>query len=67
MFKSMPFWAVVIGSFGIMWFVITISMQLPPYLDQVHKVNIKTVNFLFGLVFIIKKISVSLFCRLDFY
>ncbi|XP_067010084.2 sialin isoform X2 [Anabrus simplex] len=60
-FLSGPFWAVLLASQGLMWGTMTLSMQLPTYLNNVHNLDIQTnglvsglpdlSKFLFGLVF----------------
>ncbi|GLV45475.1 Na[+]-dependent inorganic phosphate cotransporter [Carabus blaptoides fortunei] len=61
MLMSKAFWAVLLATLGLMWSVITLAMQLPSYLAQVHHVDIKTnglllsvpdiCKFIFGLKF----------------
>ncbi|GLV41788.1 Vesicular glutamate transporter [Carabus blaptoides fortunei] len=45
MLMSKAFWAVLLATLGLMWSVITLAMQLPSYLAQVHQVDIKTASF----------------------
>ncbi|GLV46127.1 Na[+]-dependent inorganic phosphate cotransporter [Carabus blaptoides fortunei] len=61
MLMSKAFWAVLLATLGLMWSVITLTMQLPSYLAEVHHVDIKTnglllsvpdiCKFIFGLKF----------------
>lgn len=41
---SPPFLAVFSLFFALIWFNVTLALQLPMYLDMVHSVNIKTVT-----------------------
>ncbi|XP_044726850.1 sialin-like isoform X2 [Chrysoperla carnea] len=52
--RSMPFWAVLIASQGVIWCAITLQMQLPIYFDQIHNLNIKTNGLLLGIPDIFK-------------
>ena len=41
---STPFWGLLMAGQGLMWGNITLSMQIPPYFRQVHRLDIKTVS-----------------------
>ncbi|XP_021919262.1 sialin-like [Zootermopsis nevadensis] len=46
---SVPFWAVLFASQGLMWGTITLTMQLPAYFRSVYMLDIKTNGFVSGI------------------
>ncbi|GLV41188.1 Major Facilitator Superfamily Transporter 17 [Carabus blaptoides fortunei] len=53
-FTSVPFLAVSSVFFAMMWFNVTLALQLPTYLDMTHNLNIKMNGYLLSIPDIVK-------------